>query len=373
MMKVSQKQVDANRRNALLSTGPKTQEGKNASRANALVHGLCASAIVAEDAKLVLGRAEQFFNTLRPQNDYHCWIVAEVALLTIKIERAERMDRRTRDKIAIKAELSWDDDRRLDAELLGEQLGNRPPVVVEQLRRTPQGCEWLMALWAMLAHVADTVPWTPDQEQLAFDLLTTPGLFREGRKPGVAIDFDGRVVDPETNQAAIARREIANLRERIEEVNGLDQANRALAMADLYDDHDPEIKRVRKMEGALHSRLRWFMRQLQHDAPAREVPRWLKTKWLGSQPPEAISNAILPPPATLPEPMKLQEPAPEWAGKKVYVDAIHAPFDLEPDEIPPIGERPDFPKILSDRRQKRLKKAEGRREAKRRKAEKLLA
>jgi hypothetical protein len=56
---------------------------------------------------------------------------------------------------------------------------------------------------------------------------------------------------------------------------------------------------------------------------------------------------------------------------KSRVEAIHAPLELEPDEIPPIGERPDYPKILSDRRIEKLMKAEGRPEARRRKAEKL--
>jgi hypothetical protein len=36
----SDKQIDANRKNALKSTGPKTPEGKDAVRLNALKHGL---------------------------------------------------------------------------------------------------------------------------------------------------------------------------------------------------------------------------------------------------------------------------------------------------------------------------------------------
>src|SRR5437870_3847950 len=40
------KQVEANRHNALLSTGPKTPEGKAAVRLNALRHGLRAHAVV---------------------------------------------------------------------------------------------------------------------------------------------------------------------------------------------------------------------------------------------------------------------------------------------------------------------------------------
>jgi len=52
-MIVSEARIAANRRNAKLSTGPKTAEGKEKSRANALKHGLCSSVIVPEDLALV--------------------------------------------------------------------------------------------------------------------------------------------------------------------------------------------------------------------------------------------------------------------------------------------------------------------------------
>ena len=45
------KQLEANRRNALLSTGPKTPEGKAAVRLNALRHGLRAHTVVLPDEK----------------------------------------------------------------------------------------------------------------------------------------------------------------------------------------------------------------------------------------------------------------------------------------------------------------------------------
>jgi hypothetical protein len=380
-MKLSDKQLIANRLNAQKSTGPKTPEGKSVSRANSLVHGLCALEIVAEDPKTLRKRSLQFFDALRPLDDFQCWAVCEVSLLAIKIERAALMDRCVRDKIAIKAELSWGDDNRFDAEMLGEQLGNRPAVVVEKLRATPQGCEWLIKRWAMLAYTANSGhDWDAGQVRLAFDLLATPADFRKG-PPGLAIDMDGNAVEPKLKPAEVARREIAELKARMEEISGIDQANRALAMVNLYHDHDAELKRVRKYEGTLHSRLRWFMNQLDREKPERETPRWMKERWLGSEPgpiaQTSLPTASLPmamlPTAMVPEPTPVQEPPPEWAGKVALVDAIHAPFELEPDEIPPIGVKPDFPKIHSNRGVKQSKKAEGRRQARRKKVEQLIA
>ena len=40
------RQIEANRRNAIRSTGPNTEEGKRRSRRNAVRHGLCAETVV---------------------------------------------------------------------------------------------------------------------------------------------------------------------------------------------------------------------------------------------------------------------------------------------------------------------------------------
>lgn len=48
LVKVSERKIEANRRNALKSTGPKTVEGKSRSRWNALKHGLLAKAVIIE-------------------------------------------------------------------------------------------------------------------------------------------------------------------------------------------------------------------------------------------------------------------------------------------------------------------------------------
>ena len=52
-MTISLRRLEANLRNALRSTGPRTEDGKQRSRANAVRHGLTAETVVAnlEDAE----------------------------------------------------------------------------------------------------------------------------------------------------------------------------------------------------------------------------------------------------------------------------------------------------------------------------------
>ena len=100
-MIVSEARMAANRRNAHAVHRTEDRGGQGASRANALKHGLCASVVVAEDAELVQQRASDWFDALKPQNEFQSWLVDEVAMLSLRIDRCERMERRVRDVKAI--------------------------------------------------------------------------------------------------------------------------------------------------------------------------------------------------------------------------------------------------------------------------------
>jgi hypothetical protein len=218
-----------------------------------------------------------------------------------------------------------------------------------------------MTRWAMLARIADLNDnvWTPDQTKLAFDMLCTPREFRDGLKPGESLDFDGRVVAEATSLAAVARREVAALKERREQVEELDEVNRYLAMADLTEDDNLELKRLRRHESTLHSRFRWYIAQIRYESPHTYPAEGLRAKWIGQHEPQ-------------PEPKPEPKTADEIAAENHPANAIHPPFDIEIDELNVDGEV-DIPAILKSRREKKLAKAEARNQTKRRKVERLRA
>ncbi|WP_435018870.1 hypothetical protein TA3x_000859 [Tundrisphaera sp. TA3] len=273
-MAVSQKQLEANRNNARRSTGPKTPEGRARSRANALKHGFCSEVVqVPEDAEAVRARAGLYLQSLKPQNYFHAWVVEEVAVLTIRIDRIGRVERRERDRISLRAERFWDDDRRAEAEALGARIADDPAHVGNTLRATLHGCEWLMTRWALLAREADREGgWDASHTAMAFDLLGAPRSFRRGR-PGETIGLDGRVEGTPPTPGDLARQQVALLQERMAEVADADQLDRAMAEADLGElaqGGTPELRRLRRYETTLYRRLRWCMDQLQ------KVPGFLR-------------------------------------------------------------------------------------------------
>jgi hypothetical protein len=372
-MTCSPARLAANRANAQKSTGPKTPEGKDRSRKNALKHGLCSAVVVAEDIALIEERTRDWFYPLKPQNELHWWLVDKIAICSLRIDRAERMERLLRDRRSLHAEVAWDDGRMLEVERLGGKLGgSRPAEVSEELRGSTVGCDWLISRWSLLANAADRAAWTPDQITLAFNLLGTPFEFREGRQPGDVLDGRGHVAESSETQSAMARREIDHLEGRRDHVGELDEVDRSLTQADLFDESNPELKRLRRYESALFNRMLWYIKEMRyvspHFKPCPELTLRMLTNYNAPKPVETLSPMPQPQPQPQPSPSK-----PKGAYDNWQINSIHPPFDIEPQEVPKDGSRPDLFQILLSRQEKREKKAEARREAKRRRTEKMRA
>ena len=89
-MPASEARILANRRNAALSTGPKTPEGKEASRANSLKHGLTGKGIVMPegDAAEVERRADAYWVETNATGEIGALLVRRAAIHSVRMERA---------------------------------------------------------------------------------------------------------------------------------------------------------------------------------------------------------------------------------------------------------------------------------------------
>jgi hypothetical protein len=90
----TQSQIDANRRNAQHSTGPRTAEGKAASSMNALKSGIDAesSVIPGEDPAALAALTARLYHSCQPQTDIECLLVDNIIRHAWRLSRFDRID-----------------------------------------------------------------------------------------------------------------------------------------------------------------------------------------------------------------------------------------------------------------------------------------
>jgi len=271
------RQVEANRRNCLYSTGPRSPEGKARSRENALKHGVAGAGVVLPDdeQEAVERRRAEWHSSLRPWNALEEWIADQVVVASVQIERIQHQELHLRTEAARNAEERWDDERRLAAEVLAAGLAKDPARVALQLRQTPQGCGWMLARWAVLDFaLKNTGRLDPKQVEKARDLLGIARDLRDG--PTVLNPTNGE--DPRAWVAAVIAAEVAGLREAQEALAGSDARERAAAALGLGTELPRPLSLLRRYEATCHRRMQWALKQLRHGrastphvAPARAV------------------------------------------------------------------------------------------------------
>jgi hypothetical protein len=101
------RQIEANRRNALKSTGPKTQNGKRLSRRNALRHGLTAETVIdgLEDTEDYQGFEAAIISDYDAQTAVERELVLRLASLLWRLRRIIAIET---DLFAIQAEILRD-------------------------------------------------------------------------------------------------------------------------------------------------------------------------------------------------------------------------------------------------------------------------
>ena len=168
-------QMDANRRNAAKSTGPKTAKGKAKARLNALKHGGRAKTtdvmpvLPHEDPRELEERIQTWIDDWEPTNAIESELVRRGARLSWMLERGERFEaahlahrvRMAGRKAGPTASASARRMKRVND--LGRKLfydyqhgwrssplppwDDDPAVFVAGLEETLEGCRWLLARW----------------------------------------------------------------------------------------------------------------------------------------------------------------------------------------------------------------------------------
>ncbi|RUL81179.1 hypothetical protein, partial [Tautonia sociabilis] len=129
----SPKQIEANRRNAQRSTGPRTPEGKARSRRNGLKHGLAAEVLVPEDDRhraafdAALARWER---EAGPDNVVERHLVRRAAVASVILDRIDEGRESSRREAARRAVEAWERRRQARARRQAQRLSSDPANVV---------------------------------------------------------------------------------------------------------------------------------------------------------------------------------------------------------------------------------------------------
>jgi hypothetical protein len=171
-------QIEANRRNAQRSTGPKTDEGKDRVRRNALRHGMAALTIapfsLQGDPKPLEQRTQEWESDVQPQNAVERNLVRQAARLSLAIERGEWTETQMLG--------AW---QRAQIRELGRRLlyiaapeevkvmrmshwADDPGLLVSQLEQSAEGCRWLLERWEEFRNLLDHKSSWEETELLRF-------------------------------------------------------------------------------------------------------------------------------------------------------------------------------------------------------------
>jgi hypothetical protein len=160
-MTASAERLAANRANAAKSTGPRTEEGKTRSRANALKHGLTALVVVPEeDLAEVADRTERIVAELQPVGELGRTLARRAASLALRLERAQRQELSAISRRVRHAIEDHDESRLAQVDQLIAQLEVDPARSSRLLERTPEGLAWKLESWDELEDEANQGRWT---------------------------------------------------------------------------------------------------------------------------------------------------------------------------------------------------------------------
>jgi hypothetical protein len=204
-------QIEANRRNAQKSKGPRTEAGKKKARLNALKHGRRAKAVAPVlpelDPAEIEDRVRQWVEDMKPADAAERKLVERAAKTSLELDALDRLEADRRSERLQDARSQLDDETADQVCDLGRKLlalpekrtaadpgtprDDDPRALLRRLEGSAEGCRWLLDRWAELRRIRDRQAcWSPADSYRLVRL--------QGKHPVDAID------DPELNLQFLA-------------------------------------------------------------------------------------------------------------------------------------------------------------------------
>ncbi len=145
-MACSKAQLESNRQNSQMSTGPRSAEGKARSRANSYKHGLTGEGIALphEDAAEVDDLIDTLTAEMNPKNTQARFCIGRLALLMHKMTRGALHENKCIAHNQRQAEIEFDAVRLSESDHLYSWIANEPATNARRLRRSPEGLDLLI-------------------------------------------------------------------------------------------------------------------------------------------------------------------------------------------------------------------------------------
>lgn len=144
---ISQKQLEANRRNAQLSTGPRSLEGKSASRRNAIKHSSLARQVVArgyrheESPNEFKTLCREYHESLAPAGPLEEMLVGQIVMVVWRLRRVRMAEAA---EVATNIDKAWWNPRRPPWEIGNGHKGNALFSSLGDYRRSIPGIEFVI-------------------------------------------------------------------------------------------------------------------------------------------------------------------------------------------------------------------------------------
>lgn len=255
VMATTLKQIAANQANSAKSTGPRTDEGKERSRENAIKHGMAGASMVltADLREEIERRLITMGPTLATGDALGDWFGAQAIMATAKIDQIQAAELNERGRITADAQGEgerWLGDQVTSVLFLSGSVKRRPERAHHELLQTIAGCDWLDHQWLGLLMALDPeisasfrgTPepgWTEDQRNRALDLAGVSPTNRIAYHARFAKVADSATFAQEQRELIAKARPLARTR---------DSELRADAQVGINLERHPDLVRIRRYE-----------------------------------------------------------------------------------------------------------------------------